>query len=123
VSFRSVGDVSEGRFHYTPGGLCSLGLRLVWCPKYRRRVLGGRVTRGCAERVERIVGEHGWHVVAANDRMPHHAYLSAVGPNYAPTVLVQAFKGRTVRALRHEIPYVRGSAEVLWSSSYVAAAS
>ncbi|WP_158089887.1 hypothetical protein [Mycobacterium kyorinense] len=30
--------MSGQRFRRTPGGVCSLGLHLVWCPKYRRRV-------------------------------------------------------------------------------------
>jgi putative transposase len=43
VPFRMVRGMSEHRFGRTPGGVCSLGLHLVWCPKYRRRILGGRV--------------------------------------------------------------------------------
>ena len=35
--------MSGQRFRRTPGGVCSLGLQVVWCPKYRWRVLGGRV--------------------------------------------------------------------------------
>jgi NAD(P)H-dependent flavin oxidoreductase YrpB (nitropropane dioxygenase family) len=34
--------MSERRFRRTPGGVSSLGLHGVWCPKYRRRILGGR---------------------------------------------------------------------------------
>jgi putative transposase len=40
-----VRGMSQRRFHHTPGGVSSLGLHLVWCPKYRRRILGGRVAR------------------------------------------------------------------------------
>ena len=36
VSLRKVRGMSERRFRRTPGGVSSLGLHLVWCPKYRR---------------------------------------------------------------------------------------
>ena len=72
--------MSEHRFRRTPGGVCSLGLHLVWCPKYRRRVLGGRVAARCGELLVQIAGEHGWEIVAA-EVMPDHVHLFVrVGP-------------------------------------------
>ena len=54
VSFRRVRGVSERRFGRIPGGVCSLGLHLVWCPRYRRRILGGRVAARCGDLLEQI---------------------------------------------------------------------
>ena len=34
------------------GGVYDLGLHVVWCPKYRRRVLGGRVAARLRELIE-----------------------------------------------------------------------
>jgi REP-associated tyrosine transposase len=59
--------MSGQRFGRTPGGVCSLGLHLVWCSKYRRRVLGGRVARGLDELIAQIADEHGWQIVARSD--------------------------------------------------------
>jgi putative transposase len=113
--------MSEGRFRRTPGGVCSLGLHVVWCPKYRRRILGGRVAARCGELLEQIADEHGWQIVA-KEVMADHVHLFAwVGPTDAPAKVVRAFKGRTARVLRHEFPYVRRRAKVLWSPSYFAA--
>ena len=53
-----VRGMSERRFRRTPGGVSSLGLHVVWCPKYRRRILGGRVARRCGELLEQIADEH-----------------------------------------------------------------
>ena len=64
VLSRNVCGMSERRFRRTPGGVCSLGLHLVWCPKYRRRVLGGQVARRLDEMLEQIADEHGWQIVA-----------------------------------------------------------
>jgi hypothetical protein len=57
--------MSSRRFGRTPGGVCSLGLHLVWCPKYRRRVLGGWVARRLDELIEQIAAEHGWQAIGA----------------------------------------------------------
>lgn len=88
-----------------------LGLHLVWCPKYRRWIVGGRVAARCGELVEEIADEHGWQIVA-KEVMPDHVHLLAV---------VGAVKGRTARVLRHEFAYLRARATVWWSPSYFAA--
>ena len=113
--------MSERRFRRTPGGLRSLGLHLVWCPKYRRRTLGGRVAARCGELLKQVAGEYGWEIVA-REVMPDDVHLFVrVGPTDAPAAVVRAFKGRTARALRHEFLYLRQFAKVLWSPSYFAA--
>ena len=91
------------------------------CPKYRRRILGGRVAARCGELIEQIAAEHGWQVVA-KEVMPDHVHLFVrVGPVDAPASVVRAFKGRTARVLRQEFPYLHNRAKVLWSPSYFAA--
>ena len=107
--------MSERRFGRTSGGVCSLGLHVVWRPKCRRRIAGGRVARGCGELLGRIGGEQGWRIVA-KDVMPDHVHLFVrVGPTDAPAAVVRAFKRRTARVLREEFPRLRYCAKVLWS--------
>jgi REP element-mobilizing transposase RayT len=57
-----MGSLSE--YGRTAGAVHSLGYHWVWCPKYRRPVLVGRV----AERQRELLGakcaEHGWTVEA-----------------------------------------------------------
>jgi putative transposase len=113
--------VPERRFRHTPGGVCSLGLHLVWCPKYRRRVLGGRVAGRLDELLRQIAAEHGWQIVA-HEVMPDHVHLFVrVGSGDAPASVVRAVKGCTARELRQEFLYLRNDAKVLWSPSYFAA--
>jgi putative transposase len=113
--------MSERRFRRTPGGVCSLGLHLVWCPKCRRRILGGRVAARCGALLEQIAAERGWEI-AAKEVMPDHVHLFVrVGPTDAPAAVVRAFTGRTARVLRAEFAYLRRFARVLWSPSYFAA--
>ena len=121
MSSHNVRGMSERRFRRTPGGVCSLGLHLVWCPRSRRRVLGGRVAARYGELLEQVAAEHGWEVVA-KEVMPDHVHLFVqVGPTDAPAAVVRALEGRTARLLRAEFPYLRRFARVLWSPSYFAA--
>ena len=117
----SVGLVSysarhlRSRFHRTPG------LHLVWCPTYRRRILGGHVANRCGQLLEQIAAEHGWELVA-KEVMPDHVHLfGRVGPADAPSAVVRAFKGCTSRVLRQEFPYLCRFAKVLWPPSYFGA--
>ena len=113
--------MAERRFRCTPGGVCSLGLHLVWCPKYRRRVLGGRVAARCGQSLEHVAAEQGWEIVA-EEVMPDHVRLFVrVGPTDAPPQVVRAFKGRTVRVLGQEFARFGAHSKVLWSPSYFAA--
>ena len=121
MPFRKVRGVSKRRFGRARGGVCALGLHPVWCPKCRRRVLGGRVAARCGELLGQVAGEHGWEIVA-KEVMPDHVHLFVrVGPSDAPAAVVGAFEGRTARVVRQEFPYLRRFAKVLWSPSYFAA--
>ena len=94
--------MSERRFRRTPGGVSLLGLHVVWCPKYRRRTVGGRVARRLSELLEQIADEHAWQIMA-KEVMPDHGHLFVrVGPTDAPAQVVRAFLGphRAGAALR-----------------------
>jgi putative transposase len=113
--------MSKCRFGRTPAGVSALGLRVVWCPKYRRRILCGRVAHRLSELLERIADEHGWQIVAKVVMSDHVHLCVRVGPTAAPASVVRAFKGRTTRVLRQESPHLPNHAKVLWSLSYFAA--
>jgi putative transposase len=92
-----------------------------YCPKYRRRVLGGRAACRLDELIEQIADEHGWQIVA-HEVVPDHVHqFVRVVPTDAPAGVVRAFKGRTARVLREEFPHLRNFAKVLWSPAYFAA--
>ena len=112
--------MSERRFRRTPGGVSSRGLHVVWCPKYRRRILGGRVAHRLSELLEQIADEHGWQIVAKEVMADHVRLFVWVGPTDAPASVVRVFKGCTARVVRQEFPYLRDRAKVWWSPSYVA---
>jgi REP-associated tyrosine transposase len=51
-----------------------LGLHVVWCSKYRRRVLGGRVAARLRELIEQKATEKGGEIIAV-EVMSDHVHL------------------------------------------------
>ena len=108
--------MSSSRLRRSAGGVTSCGLHLVWCPKYRHRILGGLVARRLEELLARIAEERQWDIVASEVIFDHVHIFLWVRPTDSPAEVVRAFKGRTSRILRSEFPWL-GTRQVLWSKS------
>jgi putative transposase len=93
---------------------------IIWCPKYRRRVLTGRVEVRLKQIVAQVVDEAGGQVIEV-EVMPDHVHLLVeVPPTVALSRLVQSLKGRSSKVLRAEFPALR-RARALWSPSWFVA--
>ncbi|WP_433380502.1 IS200/IS605 family transposase [Streptosporangium sp. CA-115845] len=105
----------------SPGAAYDLGYHVVWCPKYRRPVLGGRVKDRLEELIHAKADEHGWQIVAL-EVMPDHVHLFVrPHPKNSPSYVANQFKGFTSHHLRAEFPHLRSQLPTLWSRSYFAA--
>jgi len=93
----------------------------VWCPKYRRRVLGGRIEERLKDLIREVVDEKGAWLVEM-EVMPDHVHLLVeVDPQYGIHRLVKAIKGRSSRVLREEFPHLKSRLPTLWTNSYFVA--
>ena len=94
---------------------------MVWCPKYRRRVLGGRVAARLRELIEQKATERGWEIIAV-EVMPDHVHVFVKHePKASASYVANQFKGYTSRVLREEFPHLRSRMPTLWSSSFFVA--
>jgi putative transposase len=111
----------SSRYSKNAGALFSLKYHIVWCPKYRRRVLEGPVE----ERFRALVAEVARELDAkihALEIMPDHVHLFIESdPRWPVAGIVDRIKGRTSRILRQEFPSLRSRLPTLWSRSYFAA--
>ena len=91
---------------------------VVWCPKYRRRVL----VNGVDTRLKEIITETGLEFQAdliELEVMPDHVQLLVeVDPQFGVHKLVKQLKGRSSRLLRREFPALKSRLPSLWTNSY-----
>ena len=94
---------------------------VVWCPKYRRRVIGGRMEARLKEIIAEVIAEKGAWLVQLQT-MPDHVHLLVeVDPQLGIHKLVKAIKARSSRVLRQEFPWLRSRLPTLWTNSYFVA--
>ena len=94
---------------------------VVWCPKYRRKVIGGRMEVRLKEIIVEVIEERGAWLVEL-ETMPDHVHLLVeVDPQFGVHRLVKAIKGRSSRVLREEFPWLRSKLPSLWTNSYFVA--
>ena len=91
---------------------------VVWCPKYRRKVLVGDVADRLKDLIRQAVAEHQSELIEM-EIMPDHVHLLVeVDPQYGIHRLVKQVKGLTSRMLRREFPKIKSRLPTLWTNSY-----
>ena len=91
---------------------------VVWCPKYRRRVLVSGVDERLKDIIHQVAQEHDAEVIEM-EVMPDHVHLLVeVDPQYGIHKLVKQLKGRSSRLLRQEFPWLTSRLPSLWTNSY-----
>lgn len=93
---------------------------VVWCPKYRRKVLVGRITEYLTALLNEICEQREWPILALEVQPDHvHLFLS-IPPSIAVADAVKILKGSTARKLFVEFPELKESlwGGNLWSPSY-----
>ena len=98
--------------------VCSCKYHVVWCPKYRRKVLVNGIAVRLKELIEEICCELRIDVIEM-EIMPDHVHLlMEVDPQFGIHKAVKQIKGRTSRILRQEFGTLRSRLPSLWTNSY-----
>lgn len=91
---------------------------VVWCPKYRRKVLVNGVDSRLKELIIEICQEIQVEIIEM-EVMPDHIHLLIeVDPQFGINKAIKLIKGRTSRILRQEFPYLKTKLPTLWTNSY-----
>lgn len=90
---------------------------VVWCPKYRRKVLVGEI----ADRLRQLLVSAAEEVqaeVIEREVMPDHVHLLIeVNPQFGIHKAIKHIKGRTSFLLREEFPSLKSRLPCLWTNS------
>lgn len=88
---------------------------LVWCPKYRRRVLIGEVARRLNELFTQAAEVNDWELLQLNVQKDHVHMLIQTHPRESLAEVVQKLKGGSSFVIRKEFPDLE---EFLWGDSF-----
>jgi len=92
--------------------------QVVWCPKYRRKVLIEQIAKRLEQIIREVCKEHQAEVLSV-EIMPDHVHLLVeVDPQFGIHRLVKLVKGRSSRYLRQEYPSLTTRLPTLWTNSY-----
>jgi putative transposase len=105
------------KYEHKTTAVVMVNYHLVFCPKYRRKLLVGDIKERLSSIFDEVAKENGWKIIA-KEIMPDHVHLFVFGDvRTRPEILVKRFKGRASRYLRKEFPELL-KMPTLWTRSY-----
>lgn len=91
---------------------------VVWCPKYRRKVLVDGIDERLKVILQGVASDLQADIIEM-EIMPDHVHiLVEVDPQFGIHRFVKMAKGRSSRLLREEFPVLRSKIPTLWTNSY-----
>lgn len=91
---------------------------IIWCPKYRYKVL----VDGVDDRLKQVLEETADEMECSIESMeviPDHVHIFLRGTPILPVhLIVKNLKAKSARVLREEYPYLKKRMNAMWTRSY-----
>lgn len=91
---------------------------VVWCPKYRRKVLVDGVDERLKEIAQAVAEEMRFEIIEIEVMPDYVRMLVEVDPQLGIHKAVKRIKGRSSHDLREEFPWLKRRLPSLWTNSY-----
>lgn len=109
-------NISMG-YNHNRTSVTMVNYHIVFCPKYRRQLLVGKIKERLQETIAEVARDNGWEVIAKEVKPDYvHLFVSA-DVRTMPEIVAKRFKGRSSRYLRKEFPELL-KMPTLWTRSY-----
>ena len=109
---------SKDRWVQNNTSVYNLGYHIIWCPKYRRKVL----VNGIDSDLKKLLAEKATELncnIEIMEVMPDHVHLFIkCAPILAPHFIIQQLKGYSARMLRLKYPEITKKLPNMWTRSY-----
>ena len=115
-----VVDIKNKSLTYGRGYVYSIQYHIVWCTKYRKKVLTGNIANSLKNYLQSIADDYGFDITAL-EVMPDHVHMLVdCKPQFYPSDMVKIIKGNTARWLFMEYPQLKNElwGGHLWNPSY-----
>ena len=117
---KSIYNINENGLSYGRGYVYSLQYHIVWCTKYRRKVLTAGADEDCKQLLLDLAEEYGFRIPAM-EVMPDHVHvLIDAKPQFYISDMVKIMKGTLARRLFLQHPEMKEKlwGGHLWNPSY-----
>lgn len=93
---------------------------VVWCPKYRKRILTGKVAETLSEVLDGVCTKRGFAILSKEIQPDHVHFFVSIPPAVSVAEAVKIFKGASARTLFVRHPELKKQLwdGHLWSPSY-----
>ena len=110
--------MNNERWKHSNTTIFNISYHIIWCTKYRRKVLVNEVE----DRLKTLLVEKAEEIgceISIQEVMPDHVHIFIkTKPTLAPHYIVQQLKGYTSRILRKEFHKLKSRIPTLWTRSY-----
>jgi putative transposase len=94
---------------------------VIWCVKYRRKVLTGAVETRLKEILAQVAVDVQCEIQEMETDQDHVHLLISCDPQLGIHKVVKRMKGRSSKMLRDEFPHLKSRIPTLWTNSYFVA--
>lgn len=95
-----------------------MNYHFVWCPKYRRKILEGKIKKRLDELICQKAADMDCEVISLAIAEDHTHLFIRAEPTISPNKLIGQIKGYTSKILRDEFPELKSKLPTLWTRSY-----
>jgi putative transposase len=113
VSMSKIAYKSHRNVYY------SCKYHVVFCPKYRRKVLVEAMAQRLTHLIHEVCQDHEAEVSSLDVMLDHVHLLVECDPQFGIHRRVRLIKGRSSRLLRQEFPVLKRKLPTLWANSYL----
>ena len=91
---------------------------IVWCPKYRRKKLYGRIRKRFGEIIYDLCRQKGITLVEGHAQPDHVHLCLSIPPKYSVAVIVGFLKGKSAIRMNEEFSNARNTGKHFWVRGY-----
>ena len=106
------------KYRHNSNIVYSCKYHVVFCPKYRRKVLTPDIVARMKEIMEQVAASHEFEIMESEVMLDHVHILLEVDPQWGIHRAIKAIKGVSSRLLRQEFPILKKRLPSLWTNSY-----
>jgi putative transposase len=117
---KSVYNINYSKLTYGRGYVYSLQYHIVWCTKYRKKVLSNGIDDDIKGYLNELAKEYSFSILAM-EVMPDHIHILVdCKPQFFPSDMIKILKGNTARWLFMKHPELKKQlwGGHLWNPSY-----